>query len=195
MVGRGPTMRTARRVGVSPTLPRMTLPLLETPRLRLRPRGLADLEDCFRMDREPGTLDWIDWPEPAGGWEDEAAHRAFIRLRTEARYPDGMGYWIIARRERPGGFLGWVLLIPEDARGPLVEIGWRVPRAARGQGLASEAAGRLLAYGLGELGLDRVVADIYPANIASTRVAEKIGMRSTGSTPGVPRLVRYEARA
>ncbi len=60
------------------------LPILETGRLRLRPRTLADIDACFAMDREPGTLDWIPWPGAEGGWEDEAAHRDLIRARIEA---------------------------------------------------------------------------------------------------------------
>ena len=173
----------------------MTLPVLETPRLRLRPRVPGDLEDCLAMDREPGTLDWIEWPGAASGWEDEAAHRAFIRSRIEARYPDGMGYWVIAWRERPDGFLGWVLLIPADAVGPEVEIGWRLTRAARGQGVATEAAQAVLHHGLGALGLDRVIADIHPGNAASVGVARKIGMREAGPAPGAPHLARYEAQS
>jgi RimJ/RimL family protein N-acetyltransferase len=173
----------------------MTLPTLETPRLRLRPRLLADLEACFRMDREPGTLDWIEWPETAGGWDDPAAHRAFIRARIGADYPEGMGYWVLARRERPGEFLGWVLLIPADAAGPGIEIGWRLTGAARGLGLATEAARRVLEHALNGLGLDRVIADIHARNAASIGVARKIGMHATGPPPGAPHLVRYEARA
>ena len=171
------------------------LPVLETERLRLRPRVLADLEECFRMDREPGTLDWIDWPEEAGGWDDEAAHRNFIRRRISAPYPDGMGYWIVARRDDPDAFLGWVMLIPADVRGPEIEVGWRLTSAARGRGYASEAAGRLLHYGLYTLGVDRVVADIRPENVASFRVARKIGMHDIGPAPGTPDLLRYEARS
>ena len=81
------------------------LPVLETARLRLRPRTLDDLEDCFRLDREPGTIRWVDWPLAAGSWDDEAAHRAFIRSRTLHPYPPGLGYWIVARRAQPDEFL------------------------------------------------------------------------------------------
>jgi RimJ/RimL family protein N-acetyltransferase len=170
------------------------LPILGTPRLRLRPRTLDDLEDCFRMDREPGTVEWVEWPGTAGGWHDEVAHRAFIGARTLAPYPAGMGYWIIARRERPKEFLGWVLLIPENASGPEIEIGWRLPVAARGKGYAAEAARIVLAHGLGTLALDRIVADIRPENAPSIRVAEKIGMVDTGPTPDAPHARRYAAR-
>ena len=193
-MGEAPT-RKALEVGASRTRAgAMPLPILETARLRLRPRVLGDLEDCFRMDREPGTLDWITWPEAAGSWEDEAAHRAFIQARIVARYPPGQGYWAVAAKARPDLFLGWVLLIPEDAVGPEVEIGWRFASAARGRGYATEAARAVLAHGLGTLALPRIIADIRPENAASCRVAEKIGMRAAGPAPGAAQLVRYEAR-
>jgi RimJ/RimL family protein N-acetyltransferase len=182
-------------VGASPTLAGATLPVVETARLRLRQRTLADTDACFRMDREPGTLDWIPWPGGPGGWEDEAAHRALIRARTEADYPAGMGYFVIAPRERPGEFLGWVLLIPADTVGPEVEIGWRLTRAARGQGFATEAARRVLGHALDALGLDRVIADVHVCNAASIRVAGRIGMREAGPAPEAPDLARFEARA
>ncbi|HSF95635.1 MAG TPA: GNAT family N-acetyltransferase [Thermohalobaculum sp.] len=153
------------------------LPVLETARLRLRPRTLADLEDCFRLDREPGTLRWVDWPLPEGGWHDEAAHRAFIHGRTVHSYPAGLGYWIVARKKHPDEFLGWVLLIPEDAIGPEVEIGWRLLSATRGRGYATEAARTLVDHGFRTVGLDRIVSLIYRANRASNRVAEKLGFR------------------
>ena len=152
-------------------------PVLETARLRLRPRTLDDLENCVRLDREPGTLRHVDWPLASGGWDDEAAHRAFIRARTVHPYPHGLGYWVVALRAAPGEFLGWVLLIPEDARGPEVEIGWRLMRAARGKGYATEAGTALLRHGFATLGLARVIADMYRANAASVAVARKLGMR------------------
>ncbi len=147
------------------------------------------------MDREPGTVEWVEWPGGSGGWHDEVAHRAFIGSRTLAKYPAGMGYWIIARRRHPDEFLGWVLLIPENAQGPEVEIGWRLPVAARGKGHATEAARAVLAHGLRALGLPRIVADIRPENAASIRVASKIGMRDTGPTPGAPHMRRFLAEA
>ena len=153
------------------------LPVLETARLRLRPRTLADTEDCVRLDREPGTLRWVDWPLATGGWDDAAAHRALIRARTLHPYPPGMGYWVVARREHPAEFLGWVLLIPEDTTGPEVEIGWRLLRAARGRGYATEAAAALLRHGFGTLGLARVVAEMHRANGPSNALARKLGFR------------------
>jgi RimJ/RimL family protein N-acetyltransferase len=153
----------------------MLLPIFETSRLLLRPRVTADTDACLAMDREPGVTRFVDGP-----WSDAAAHRAFIEARTRGPYPAGLGYWTILQRGGDASFLGWVLLIPLDAQGPEIEIGWRLRRAAWRQGIATEAAAAVLRYGLETLRLREVVADIDPANTASKRVAEKIGLRSVG---------------
>jgi RimJ/RimL family protein N-acetyltransferase len=146
-------------------------PLFETPRLVLRPRTLADTEACLAMDRDPEVTRFVSGP-----WTDPAAHRAFVERRTLGPYPPGLGYWTVLRRG-DGEFLGWILLIPEDAQGPEVEIGWRLVRAAWGRGYATEAAAPVLRHAFAGLGLEAVVAEIDPANTASIRVAEKLGLR------------------
>ena len=64
-----------------------------------------------------------------------------------------------------------------DGRGPEVEVGYTLARAWWGKGYATEAAGALLTAGFDDFGLDEIVAVADPANAASTRVLEKIGMR------------------
>lgn len=149
-------------------------PRFETPRLLVRPRTLADTDACLAMDRDPEVVRFVDGP-----WSDPVAHRAFVEARTRGPHPAGQGYWSVARRDG-GCFVGWVLLVPLDARGPETEIGWRLRRAAWGRGFAAEAAAAVLRHGLGALRLREVVADIDPANAASARVEEKIGMRPIG---------------
>jgi RimJ/RimL family protein N-acetyltransferase len=127
------------------------LPQFETPRLLLQPRVLADTEACLAMDREPEMVRFI--AEISELLRDPAAHRAFVEARTRGPYAPGLGYWTLRRREEPGGFLGWVLLIPINGEGPEVEIGWRLRRVAWGQGYAAEAAAALLSHGLGTLDL------------------------------------------
>lgn len=156
----------------------MSQPSFTTQRLLLRPRTLADTDACIAMDRDPEVTRFIPGP-----WDDEAAHRAFINERTRGPYPAGLGYWSLFRRDAPDDFLGWVLLIPADASGREVEIGWRLKRNAWGQGLATEAAIPLIAHGFKTAGLERIVADIAPANTASIKVAEKLGLTATDRTP------------
>jgi RimJ/RimL family protein N-acetyltransferase len=55
---------------------------------------------------------------------------------------------------------------------------WYVLHPAHwGKGYIVEASRALLAFGFGELGLHRVFVDCDPRNLASLRVAEKLGMR------------------
>ncbi|MEM1275521.1 MAG: GNAT family N-acetyltransferase [Pseudomonadota bacterium] len=150
----------------------MDQPNLRTERLNLRPRVMADLEASLAMDCEPGTTEWIDGP-----WDGTEAHRSFIRERINGLYPLGMGYWVITRKNQSDEFLGWVLMIPEDAIGPEIEIGWRLVTSARRLGYATEAAQAIVAHGFETLGLNCLIADMYRANTASMGVARKLGMR------------------
>ncbi|MGH7040531.1 MAG: GNAT family N-acetyltransferase [Acetobacteraceae bacterium] len=164
-----------------------TLPEFRTERLTLRPRAMGDVDACLAMDRDPEVTRFV-----IGPWTDPVAHRAFVVERIRHHYPSGMGYWSVLA---PAGFVGWILLAPRDLVGPEIEIGWRLARAAWGQGFATEAARAVLAHALGTLRLARVVADIDPANTASVRVAEKLGLRPAGSVPYGGRSVdRYISR-
>lgn len=72
-----------------------------------------------------------------------------------------------------------------EARGPEIEIGYRLIPEVWGQGLATEAAAAVLRWATADRsgpGLDHVVAVTHPDNIASQRVLEKIGLKSVGPT-------------
>ncbi len=70
-----------------------------------------------------------------------------------------------------------MLLIPADAVGPEIEIGWRLLPEAWGRGIATEAARPVLAHGFAGLRLPELVAEIDAGNAGSLRVAEKLGMQ------------------
>ncbi|PLX39178.1 MAG: GNAT family N-acetyltransferase [Hyphomicrobiales bacterium] len=159
------------------------LPTFETERLLLRPRTMDDFDACLAMDRDPLVTRYV-----AGPWSDRAAHEQFVRARMASDYDSGLGYWSIFAKVDPATFLGWVLLIPVDAVGPEIEIGWRLVRSAWGKGYASEAARPVVAHAFETLKLDIIIADIHPDNTASMRVAEKAGLvfRRDGTYGGVP---------
>ena len=103
------------------------------------------------------ALDWIGWNQ---------------RLYRER----GFGLWVIEIREG-GAFVGDCGLTPQDVDGNTeIEVGYHVRRSLQGRGYATEAAAAARDYARDVLRLDRLVAIIHPANVASQRVAEKIGL-------------------
>lgn len=59
---------------------------------------------------------------------------------------------------------------------PDIEIGWWLARACWGRGLATEAAREALRDGFERAGLKRIVSIAQPANTASIRIMQKLGM-------------------
>jgi ribosomal-protein-alanine N-acetyltransferase len=60
------------------------------------------------------------------------------------------------------------------------DIGYGVRRDRWGQGVATDAARLLVAFGFGELGLHRIFAYHHPENVASGHVLAKVGMQHEG---------------
>jgi RimJ/RimL family protein N-acetyltransferase len=73
-----------------------------------------------------------------------------------------------------------------------LEIGWWLARTHWGRGLATEAARCALRDALERVGLQRIISIARPANTASTRIMEKLGLafESEFEKDSV-RLVRY----
>jgi RimJ/RimL family protein N-acetyltransferase len=74
------------------------------------------------------------------------------------------------------GFVGLHVPAFEAPFMPVVEMGWRLCRAAWGCGYASEAAQAVAAFGFDVLGLPELVAYTVPGNEASRRVMQRLGM-------------------
>ncbi|QCB96533.1 N-acetyltransferase [Arthrobacter sp. PAMC25564] len=91
---------------------------------------------------------------------------------------DKEGDWIclaIEAADAPG-LLGEVVLKWLPGRGQ-AEIGWSLAPAARGKGIAAEAAGVMLKLGFEELGFHRIDAKLDALNTASAALCERLGMR------------------
>jgi RimJ/RimL family protein N-acetyltransferase len=154
------------------------IPTLETPRLRLRPLASSDETDLVALDSDPEVMRYVGSP---AGVKSPAETRERARLRiheTQRGDYEPLGFWRIEGR-RDGAFHGVGALIQMSTGGD-VEVAYRLARGAWGQGIATEAAGALVAHALGPLGLPRVVAVTYPANQASQRVLDKLGFERRG---------------
>ena len=149
--------------------------LLATERLTLRRFTAADAGDLQALDSDPEVIRYS-----SDGLSGVPRDRAATSERLEefvARYDrDGASAFWAAEDRASRAFLGWFQFTPTDNQGE-AELGYRLVRAAWGQGLATEGARALVETGFRELGVTRVVASALAVNAASIRVMEKAGLR------------------
>ncbi len=154
--------------------------MLETPRLRLRPLTPADVAALFTVFSDPVVMRyWSSAP-----LADEAAAAALLAQIQEGFSTRTLLQWGVARRA-DDAVIGTCTLYAFSAQNRRAEIGYALGSAHWGQGHASEALGRLLAFAFapetdGGLGLHRVEADIDPRNAASARVLERQNFQREG---------------
>ena len=151
----------------------MPLPL-RTERLLLRPPVLEDLDAWLAILRDAEEV----WYGAARSSEDDARASLMRHVIHHERY----GWGICAAELRATGKVIGAAGITHMEDGPELEVGYRFRKEHWGQGLATEAAAASIAFGFGELGLDRIVAVALPTNKASRRVMEKCGLSFVGVT-------------
>jgi RimJ/RimL family protein N-acetyltransferase len=111
---------------------------------------------------------------------DVTRYRDSLRQRVAIDPGQGLGWWTLRSRAKDNIFLGMALLVPLALEGPEIEIGWRLPRSAWGNGYATEAAFRIVQHARDEVGLKEIIACINPENHKSIRVASKTGFQLDG---------------
>ena len=148
---------------------------LETERLILRRFTVDDVDNLFDLDGDPEVMRYLSGGPPTPREEIERDILPAF-LGYYARF-EGYGFWATLEKAT-GAFLGWFHLRPPEGH-PTdePELGYRLRRAAWGQGYGTEGARALIAKAFAELGARRVVASTYQDNAASRRVMEKVGMR------------------
>ncbi|GAB3023373.1 GNAT family N-acetyltransferase [Oleiagrimonas citrea] len=154
-------------------------PTLATERLVLRPFAAADAEAVQRLAgdaRIADTTTHIPHPYPDGAAEAWIAqHPADFAARLRAVFA------VTLRRDaRLVGTVSLNGMSRPDAR---AELGYWIGVEHWGQGYATEAAARLLAFGHEAWGLSRFVAHCLARNPGSARVMEKLGMKQEGRLP------------
>lgn len=150
--------------------------MIETERLLLRPFVLEDAEAMYQIMSDPEVGRYLPDTPPA----TVEASREILRAYPIADYAEhGFGRWACVLRETGEviGFCGLKRLMPSGE----VDVGYRLARRTWGRGLATEGARASLAYGFDVLSLPEIIGMVMPANGASMRVLEKLGLERTGT--------------
>ncbi len=151
------------------------VPVLETPRLRLRRFVFADHAELCVIHADPAVMRYLGDGQPRDGaltWSQMAMWTGSFGLHAG-------GYWAITRRS-DGALLGRCGINAQPAW-PEPELAYTLARAHWGQGLAREAAASVRDWAWQEMAPSSLVSFVKIGNQASGRVATKLGARLTGT--------------
>lgn len=143
--------------------------ILETTRLYLREMTPEDAEVAYILNSDPEVLRYT------GDDPFESIEEAKTFLENYASYRTyGFGRWGMILKET-NEYLGWCGLkyTPELDE---FDIGYRLMKKFWGKGYATEAAEACLELGFNQFNMKTIVGRAMPANTASVRVLEKIGL-------------------
>ncbi len=147
-------------------------PLLETPRLCLRPLELADAEQAQVLFPQWEVVRYlagqVPWPYPPDG---VLAYYRDVALPASER--GDAWHWSLRLKTEPERLIGCISLM----KGPELNRGFWLGAPWHGQGLMSEACEVVTSYCFETLGFPKLRAPKASANIASRRISEKQGMR------------------
>ncbi len=152
--------------------PPVTVPRVRTDRLLLREFREADFGSFAEVLADPVATEFLSGPV-----DRRAAFRIFLGA-FGAWMLHGAGWWAIDLVET-GELVGWVGAFYRERPCDL-ELGWTIdPRHWR-RGFATEAGAAALESARQRLGARRVIAHIDARNVASLRVAERLGLTNEG---------------
>lgn len=151
--------------------------IVETPRLIIRKLSLSDVQSLKEI---LGDVDVMKYSLKGPLNAEEIKDYVTKILSHYQRY--GYGLFGVVEKESAKliGLAGLISQTVEDH--PYIELGYRLAKNKWRQGYAIEAATAILDYSFNTLNIDRIISIIEPENIASIKLAKKIGMERIKST-------------
>ena len=149
-------------------------PILETPRLILRPPLAEDFDGYVELmsDAEhvrfiggatPASVVWRQMMAVAGSWSLQGFGFFSVIEKASGRWVGRLGPWF-----------------PHDW--PAQEVGWSVLASEAGKGFVTEGAAASIDWAFNHLGWTDLIHVIDPDNVPSWKVAERLGSTNLGPT-------------
>jgi [ribosomal protein S5]-alanine N-acetyltransferase len=165
--------------------------MLETERLLLREFDEGDAEPFYVLGTDPAVTRYTG----DGGLTSVEHALEILRGHPLADYrKHGFGRWACVCKDN-GQVIGFAGLKRLEDLGGEVDLGYRFLPAYWGSGLATEAGRAVLNFGFERLRLEQIIGLVDPANVASVRILEKLGMTYTGTVlylgQQIPRYVTH----
>jgi RimJ/RimL family protein N-acetyltransferase len=155
--------------------------ILETPRLLLRHLEMDDVQALYALYQDAEIRRYF--PDGVLSFEETKEELEWY-LHGHPEHPE-LGLWATVHKES-GKFIGRCGLLPWEIKSRLeIEIAYLLDKKFWHQGLATEAANGILSYGFKKLHLARLICLMHPENIASQKVAGRIGMKLAGQVDDI----------
>lgn len=148
--------------------------VLETERLTLRPITEPDVPAMTVYRGDPEVCRYLPFTPQT---TDDIRQRMGHMFGSTSLEGERGGVPVGIFRRDDGDLIGDLVLFHLDRTNGNVEIGWVIRPDVAGRGYATEAVRALLGAAFGTYGVRRVVARIDAENLASARLAERVGMR------------------
>ena len=145
--------------------------ITETERLILRVPTIDDAPVTFEIYGDAEVMKYVDDSVP---FESVRQTEQSIMRGLEHQQKHGVCHWAVIEKAS-GKLIGHCGFNVYEG-GPDIELVFHFNRRYWGQGFATEAARACHEYAKSHLSARRIVALTFPANTASIRVLEKIGM-------------------
>jgi RimJ/RimL family protein N-acetyltransferase len=159
-------------------LPALESTELATERLVIRPPADSHIDGLFAAVQESleSIRPWLAWYYSGYSWDDTALwiNNVPIAWREDREYS-----FVILDRAN-GELLGTIGINQLDRRNRRANLGYFVRTSATNRGIATEATKLLARFGFERLGLKRIEIVAAVGNVASQKVAHKIGATREG---------------
>jgi ribosomal-protein-alanine N-acetyltransferase len=149
---------------------------ITTARLLLRDFEEADWKSVHDYASDPEVVRYMPWGPNTTEDTNNFIKRAIANLQERPRRSYSLAVLLTPQQVLIDG-CGIYVTNPDEREG---YIGYVFNRNYWGKGYATETAKALLRFGFDQLNLHRIFATCDPANTASARVLEKIGMQREG---------------
>ena len=172
----------------------MIIPTLKGDGFVLRAFREDDVPALSAMHGDPEVMRYL---RPNGEVEPHLRQAwDYIAMQMGHWLLKGYGKWAMADAATDE-LIGRVGYFDPPYEWPGLELGWTLSRRVWGKGYATEAARLALDWGFETLAGDQIISAINPANMASIRVAERLGMRHVRDDQlnGTPCRIYAKARA
>lgn len=149
-------------------------PVLDTPRLVMRPLAAEDVHDLHDAFSDPEAMRFMDFTA-AQSFADSARYLSTYLFVLPAWHAT----WALVCRESEK-VVGFANYHHRENWNQRLEIGFFLHPAFQGRGLMAEALTALLAYCFEQLAMERIEVTTSPDNSAAIRLIERLGFRFEG---------------